>query len=240
MKRSFRLLPVLLAILLFLAACSPRKTVFGMERDGYRNSKTGVLYLPVSNFRAANYFADGLIGTYTSPSGNVTSFYRVEGMENAIADNDYQLYLAEGVSPLDFERLALESADLCYANAITYFYRSFNTASRLRDAITNGTALPVSRVNATVTERYDLVFNAADLPLKYRLIYRNYASEILIYEPLTADGGIPDLYPGVPAEKALNEAAGVEEAVFHFGTQLIYNPQTRLCYPIEKLTTEDN
>ena len=240
MKHPFRPLLLALAVLALLASCS-RTASFSIESGNYRNNKTGAVYLPVSdNYRSTGYFKDALLGTYRSPSGNVTSFYRVEGLDGVLTDEDYRLYVAEGASLPTFDALDLASADLCMSDAITVSLRTFdaNDAERFRNAVLNGVSFSYAKVNQKLlADRYDLVFFAKNLSLTYRLIYQESKSELLIYEPLTGNGEIPDLYPGIHAEKTV--VNGEEIAVFHFGTQFLYDRSAKTCYPIEKLTSED-
>ena len=242
MNRSFRFsLPALafaLALLSVFSACS-RAVSFSMERGAYRNGKTGTVYTPApESYRSVGYFEDALAGTYRSPSGNVISFYRMEDTDGWLTDADHCIYLPEGASLPAFGELGLASASLCLSNAITVPIRDFDAteAERFRNGVLNGAAFSYSRVNAERGEQYVLVFHASDLPVSYQLIYRELKTELLIYEPLTDNGEIPDLYPGITAEKAV--VSGEEVAVFHFGTQFLYDRLAGTCYPIEKLTSE--
>ena len=233
-RYPFRLLPLLLVAILLFSACS-RKVTFAREAGGYRNQKTNVLYRVAPNYRARAIDEKTPLGTYTSPGGTAVSLYAVEGLD-AIADGDYTVYTAEGVSLPAFAELAVGSMDLCYSNAITYAYRSFGEAdaARVQKALATAAQLPYSRVPADPSARYDLVFNASELPLSYRLVYLAFDEDVLVHAPLDADGSLPDLYPGVPCEKVTN-ASGGEEAVFRFGSQLLLDRATNVCYPIEDL-----
>ena len=240
MKRFIHLLALALAALAIFASCG-RAATFTVDREGYRDPKSGAIYHHVSHFHATAYDPDSLVGVYRSPGGSLTSFYRVEAMDGVLTDGNYEIYVSDGVTLPSFSDMPLAGAALCVpgmtAGATMPVLFSFDSAAaeRLRDALSNGVSFPSSRILATATVSYDLIFTHTDLPLAYQLVYREYDSEILVYEPLTADGQVPDLYPGIRGEK-LNDA----EAVFHFGTQLIYDSDARVCYPIEKLTAEDS
>lgn len=238
MKRLFRFCLFALALLSVLSACS-RAVSFSMERGNYRNGKTGAIYTPVSgNYRSVAFFEDALAGTYRSPSGAVTSFYRMEGTEGWLTDGDHCIYLPEGVTLPSFGELALTGAQLCLSDAINFPILDVDktAAERIRDNVAGGTSFPYSRVNAERGEQYKLVFFASELPVSYELIYQELKSELLIYEPLTDSGEIPDLYAGIPVEKM--SVSGQEVAVFRFGTQFLYDRLAGLCYPVEKLTSE--
>lgn len=237
MKIRFFLL-FLLAGALLLAACSPKTATFRQVREGFRNEKTGAVYIPASDcYRSTGYFEDALAGVYTSPSGNKTSFYHLEGIDGALTDGNHIVYTVDGALPA-FSELTLSGAQLCLTDALTFPLVSYSAeeADLLRNAVSGGAPLPYSKVNVGVANRYDLVFFADGLPLSYRLIYQEFSEELLIYEPLTENGEIPDLYPNVPAEKA---TVGNEElAVFRFGTQVLYDRTAKTCYPVRNLTSD--
>lgn len=240
MKKMSRILPLIFVCVLLFFACSSKKIAFEMDPRGYRDSKSGTVYRNAGeNYRCAGYDSGDLIGTYTSRGGTVVNFYRVAGLEGIVSDGDYQVYYSADVQLPAFADMKLDHVDLCYSNAITVPYRSFDAsnAERIRNSILNGAALPYSSVRQEQSARYDLVFQCAGSQLAYRLIYLSFDSEVLIYEPLTEDGQIPDLYPGIRAEKTTG-TDGKEVAVFHFGNQLVYDRTTKTCYAIEKLTTE--
>lgn len=242
MKRLFRFCLFALALLSVFSACS-RAVSFSMERGNYRNGKTGAIYTPVSdNYRSVGYFEDALAGTYRSPSGAVTSFYRMEDTDGWLTDGDHRIYLPEGASLPAFGELTLTGAQLCLSNAITDPILDVDktAAERIRDNVVGGTSFSYRSYfgvcEAEWSEQYLLVFYTSELPVSYNLIYLELKSEVLIYEPLTDSGEIPDLYPGIPVEKKI--VSGQEVAVFHFGTQFLYDRLAGLCYPVEKLTSE--
>ena len=240
MKKLSRILSLIFVCVLLFSACASKKIAFEMDPRGYRDSKSGTVYRAAGeNYRCVGYDAGDLVGTYTSRGGTVVNFYRVAGLEGVVTDGDYQVYYSADVSLPAFADMNLDHVDLCYSNAITVPYRSFDAsnADRIRGSILNGAALPFSSVSQVQSARYDLVFQCAGNQLAYRLIYLSFDSEVLIYEPLTEDGQIPDLYPGVRAEKTTG-IDGKEVAVFHFGNQLVYDRTTKTCYPVEKLTPE--
>ena len=235
-KPFIRVLLFLLALFL-LAGCSRGdRATFAREAGGYRERKSGTVYKPVANYRALAVDKDALLGTYTSPGGTVVSLYTVAGLSGVIADGDYALFASpEAVVPA-FADLPLDGADLCYSGEITVPFLRYEAADaeRIRADLLAATPLSDRRLNKdAVAARYDLVFRAAGLPLAYQLVYVTFDDEVLIREELV-DGEIPDLYPGIRAEKAAN-ASGKEEAVFHFGTRFVRDLSAGVCYPVSKL-----
>ncbi len=228
----------ILALLMILSSCSSTAK-FQQVRGGYLYSKKNILYVPAPDcYRSTGYYEDDLVGTYTSPGGTVKNFYLLSELEGAITDNDYYVYLPEEQSLPSFGDLTLTGAQLCLSDALTVPVVSYSVteAEVLRNAVLNGSPFPHGRINVKVQSRYDLIFSIADYPLTYQLIYQEFSESILLYEPLTESGDIPDLYPGVPAVKQTLE--GEEIAVFDFGTQILYDRTGGNCYSVRDLTTD--
>lgn len=213
MKKRFRFLLFSLALLALFASCS-RTASFSIEQGGYRNGKTGVIYMHASdNYRATTYFEDTLVGTYSYRSQNIT-FYCVEGMDGVLTDENFELYLSPDASLPTLSEFSLASAKLCMSDAITQPIREFdaNYAERLRNAVLNGTSFSHGLIDqSTFRERYDLIFFESELPILYRLIYLELSEDLVVS---TDDGDV------------------------NYGSQFLYDRSIKTCYPIEKLTSE--
>lgn len=213
MKKRFRFLLFSLALLALFASCS-RTVSFSIEQGGYRNGKTGVVYAHApENYRATTYFKDTLVGTYNYRSQKIT-FYRVEGMDGVLTDENLELYLSSDASLPDFSDFSLASASLYAPDTITIPLFSFdaNDAERFRNAVLNGVSFHYGLANQkSISERYDLVFFDSKLPIAYRLIYLELSENLVV----STDGG--DV---------------------NYGSQFLYDRSTKTCYPIENLTSE--
>ena len=213
MKKRFRFPLFLLALLALFASCS-RTASFTIDQGGYRNGKTGVIYMHASdNYRAATYFEDTLVGTYSYRDQSI-AFYRVEGMDGVLTDENFELYLAPDASLPALSEFSLASASLCRSDAVTLPIREFDAdhADRLRNAVLNGTPFSYGLLDQSAfSERYDLLFLESELPLVYRLIYLEFSEDLVVS---TDDGDV------------------------NYGSQFLYDRSIKTCYPIEKLTLE--
>lgn len=213
MKKRFRFLLFLLAFLAIFASCS-RTASFSIDQGGYRDRKTGVIYTHApDNYRSTDDFvSDALVGTYRNPkSGKITSFYRVEGMDGVLTDENSELYLSPDASLPDFSEFSLEFARLYQS---TFSIRSFDAddAERFRNAVLNGTSFPYGLISqSSLRKQYDLLFFDREKPLAYCLIYLELSENLLV----STDAGDVD-----------------------YGSQFLYDRSIKTCYPIEKLTSE--
>ena len=222
MKKRFRFPLFLLALLALFASCS-RTASFTIDQGGYRNKKTGVIYMHASdNYRAWIYFEDNLVGTYSYRSQNVKlkrNFYLMEGadgtlMDGVLTDENCELYLAPDASLPALSDFSLASAKLCRSDAITVPIREFdaNDAERFRNAVLNGTSFSYELVDQSAfVERYELLLLDRELPVLYRLIYLEFSEDLVVS---TDDGDV------------------------NYGSQFLYDRSIKTCYPIEKLTSE--
>lgn len=217
MKKRFRFLLFLLALLSLFASCS-RTASFSIDQGGYRDGKTGVIYTHApDNYRSTDDFVpEALVGTYRNPkSGKIISFYRVEGMDGVLTDENSELYLSPDASLPDFSDFSLAFAKLYLSGTTIYPICSFDAddAEQFRNAVLSGTSLDYGLIRPSLLRdsQYELVFFERELPLAYCLIYLELSEDLVI----STDAG-----------------------EVNYGSQFLYDRSIKTCYPIEKLTSE--
>lgn len=240
MKKSFVcLLTLLLAAVMTLSSCS---SVTVMEsKDGmYVNPDTGVSYHAAS----ANY-----------ESKTIDKSEPIASLGSADLEEGY-LYAIDGISTKQF--LTTLYNDVFYADGITMpTLREMNTNRVLFTQTKVLTASLVQLEEADVLSslvsayegkgfdselmifedgcvrnlEFRLKFESAAYPsLYYTLDYHSYSKEITLWEPIDSAEDFEILYPGVQVTTAYEN--GYWYAVYHFGTDFLYDHVTGICYPL--------
>ena len=246
MKRSFVcLLTLMLAISLAFSSCSS-VTVMESENGMYVNPDTGVSY----HAAPANY-----------ESKAVNKAELVACLGSADMEEAY-LYAIDGASSMQF--LTTIYNDVFYADGITLpTLREMNATRVLFTQTKVLTASLVQIEEADILSQlvaayegkgfdselmifeddcirkldFRLKFESTAYPsLYYTLDYYSYSKEITLWEPIDDAENFENLHPGVEVTTA--EENGYLYAVYHFGTDFLYDHVTGICYPLWDTLTE--
>lgn len=244
-KRVVCLIALMLAALLSFASCSS-VTVMDFEDGMYVNPDTGVSY----HAAPANY-----------ESKTVNKAEPIASLGKADMEETY-LYAIDGVSARQF--LTTIYNDIFYADGFLLpTLREMNTN---RVLFTQTKVLTASLVQIEEKEILsklvaayegkgfdselmifeDDCYRKLDFRLKfeselypslyYTLDYYSYSKEITLWEPISDAENFEILYPGVEVTTA--EENGYLYAVYHFGTDFLYDHVTGICYPLWDTLTE--
>ena len=233
---------LLVAALLLLSSCSvPALTL----KDGaYLDKKTNVSYLPApSCYQAIGYAKDSAVARIKLKEMDDLVLYPIDGMEGNkwLCNEDYQVFYAD--SETLPELWEMDVTKVCVNRTVNQSYTVATILKKediaaLINAYQNGPSFEQSDMDeGLVFEKYDLVFEAS--ALRYCLTYWKFEKEVLIYETIADPNSFTPTYPNVRVTTeeyhyTRDGQAMVEHlAVYHFGTEILYNRETGLCYPVE-------
>lgn len=246
MKRKIVcLLALLLSVLLVCSSCSS-VTVMEMKDGLFVNPDTGVSYRAApANYESKSVNKSQLIACLANDAMEENYLYAIEGVstERFLTTIYNDIFYADGT-----ELPTLRGMD---ANRVLFTQTKVLTASLVQ--------IEDKAVLSKLTEAYEgmsfdselMIFEddcvrSLDFRLKfeselysalyYTLDYHSYSHEITLWEPIDSVDNFEILYPGVEVTTA--EENGYLYAVYHFGTDFLYDHVTGLCYPLWDTLTE--
>ena len=238
MKKQFlRLCLAALALMLLLASCAKAPVL--ESKDGvYVNEKTGVSYLLApENYEAVAIDKDKTIARFPNKKMDDTLFYAIPGMPSqAYLSNDfYELYYAADLKLPTLAEMAPHSALICKTAVISYSLVEIDEAELIDALIAlyagQGVDEDLLITEAGVPEQYTLKFQSKDYPsFYYTLNYRRYDKEVTVYDLITDAENFEVKYPGV--QVTTEEYKGETYAVYHLGTEILFDRTTGTCYPM--------
>lgn len=252
MKRKFfPLLLLLLCAAALLAACKsgglPSMTYHG---ELYKNPATGVSYrrAPVT-YAAETIREDRGVAELKRSGMESLTLYEIDGEapERFLAGSDFSLFYADGLTLPALWEMNVSRIQISQTVLATVQLQSVSDAAVIDAVISayrDGESFPKSEIDLDlVPERFDLNFSSSAYPgLCYCLTYWQFEEEVCVYLPVEDPENFEPVYHGVPVttEDYLytkvvegKEVMMVEHlAVYHFGTGILYDRDTGLCYSV--------
>jgi len=228
MKRTLKLLTALLCALLLLASCSGGPAL-KYENGIYTDSKTGNAYVHApAYYEAIAYVEESEIGKL-SPKSDVL-VYPIRDVDPAkmICTQNYEVLLAKGLELDELWELDLTAAHICKTIELSYAYATVTDAEELAYLVScyRGETFAGSEIGAGAKkEKYDLKFEASDLPgVYYCLTYWRFTEDVLIYEDIDSpDRFVPTYSVPYTLETYDN---GSYYVAYNFGREILYNRTT--------------
>ncbi|MBQ9806347.1 MAG: hypothetical protein IJW49_07570 [Clostridia bacterium] len=244
-KRVVCLLSLLLTAVLLLSSCSS-VTVMDAKDGLYVNPDTGVSYRAApANYESKSVNKSKLIACLANEDMEENYLYAIDGVDtNRFLTTIYNdVFYADGI-----ELPTLRSMN---ATRVLFTQTKVLTASLVQiddDAVLSNLTtayegmsfdsdLMIFEDDCVRSLDFRLKFESEDYPsLYYTLDYHSYSKEITLWEPIDSIDSFEILYPGVEVTTA--EENGYLYAVYHFGTDFLYDHVTGLCYPLWDVLTE--
>ena len=237
MKHSVvRLLALALACMALLSSCSGGAFTLTYSNGAYRNEKQGVAYRwAPTNYRAVSAKTDETVAVIKSERSADVPLYAIGDMDPALflTDSTYSIYYSEKTTLPTLAELKPTYVTLSFMTYAFEIGRIENKAEidDLVEIYSKGTTVPAAKVIPSPESRYELLFFSDTYKgISYALEYWKFAEEVVLYTRLTAEGGIPDTYPGIHA--TIEEVSGERVAVFHLGSGLVYDRSQDCFYAI--------
>lgn len=249
MKKTvrFSLFVGLLAILMMLSACSKSKLTYDPDKNAYVG-RAGTFYRASSNYLAVGVDkAEELAKLKREGSEDIllypickpgTDIYM--NTELWMADGDYHVYYAEGVTLPKLWEMEVSLIDIVRRGDKLVGVGEVENASdiaKVIDRYQNGTAFSYndSKCNFRVaaTKNYELAFTSqAYQGLYYMLNYYEYEKSVT-YTELVED---PNSFtPKFNFNYTLQEFEGDTYVRYDLGKTFIYDREAGLCYPVDDL-----
>lgn len=241
-SRLLRGFLLITAMLLLLSSCSvPSLTL----KDGaYLNKKNDITYLPApSCYQAIAYSAEDAVAKIKQKELDDLVLYPINGMdgEKWLCSEDYLVFYANTETLPELWEMNVQKIYVNRTVNQSYIVATIlnkEDISALITAYQNGPGFWQGEMDEGLSfEKYDLVFE--DAALRYCLTYWKFEKEVLIYETVADPNNFTPSYPNVrvTTEEYHYTSNGQEMvehlAVYHFGTEILYNRETGLCYPVE-------
>ena len=222
---------LLLCLVLFTACASKGAVTLKYENGAYRNAEKGMAFLcaPICYRASSARVSEGAVAVLVSDYADNKYLYAIDNADSAkwLSTEDFTLYCAEGI--------LLPSLAQMQPTLITNAQAGFGVSvindeliiADIVETYEKGTTVPRAKIIPPVDERYEMVFSSDIYKgVLYVLECWRFTEDVKVYAKLTADGSVPDYYPGIQAEIVNGEA------VFNLGKTLIYDRAADTCYPI--------
>jgi len=233
------LFALLLTAAVLLSSCS---SVAVMENTNgtYVNPDTGVAYRPASaNYESKSVDKSRLIACLDSEELEQSYLYAIEGVD----PNQYltsvfnDVFYADGLATPTLRQMNTNRVLFTQTKVITASLVQIDDATVLSNMVTayEGMSFDAEEMifedGCVRNHDFRLKFESNEYPaLYYTLDYHSYSKEITLWEPISDAENFPILYPGVNVTTEFEN--GYLYAVYHFGTDFLYDHVTGLCYPL--------
>lgn len=234
-KRFVTLLSLLACASLLLASCA-KLPKMEYENGVYTNAKTGIRYTAAPAYYEAIALEGEEAVARVMQKDNELLMYQMKGVapEKMLASANYEVFCAVGTKLPELGEMDVERVLVCQTAGKTYELATLSSErdiAELVGAYCNFAGFDANEIDVGLQkERYDLKFSSKTVPgVYYCLTYWEFADEVLVYEVIDDFESFEKTYPDV--EVTTEEYKGEKYAVYHFGTNILYNRATGLCYP---------
>ena len=239
------LLALALAAVLSFSSCS---SVTVMEsKDGmYVNPDTGISYHAApANYESKAVNKAELVASLGSADMEETYLYAIDGVTTrqflTTIYND--VFYADGIALPTLKEMGASRVLFTQTKVLTASLVQIEEADVLSKLVA---AYGGVGFDSELMIFEDDCYRKLDFRLKfesetyssiyYTLDYYSYSKEITVWEPISDAEGFEIVYPGVEVTTA--EENGYLYAVYHFGTDFLYDHVTGICYPLWDTLTE--
>lgn len=244
-KTALRMIPLILLLSVALSACSG---VPMMEyKDGlYTNGDTGVAYRVASaNYEAKSILSEDVLAMLGRDDVEGNLIYAIPNMDASqyMASADYELYYAGNITLPTLRKMNPYRVLFTQTKVITASLVQIEEAQVLADIVAayDGKAFPFEEIIVEGDDRptldYRMKFESREYTgFYYTLDYYSYESDVTVWELIEDANDFEILYPN--AEVSTVEEGGYLYAVYNFGTDILYDHVTRMCYPLGDTLSE--
>ncbi len=235
MKKKFlHLWVLLLAAVLFCSACAPSVPALEPKGDDFADSQSGTVFRLAPRCYQPVSVTDEVRSRIPHKKGDDLLLYAVEGMEPSqwLASTERDLFYAVDKVSLpalwDMQVQRVTVNHIQNPGVILAQPTAEETAELIR-IYREAASFPSESYFPTVAESYEVhFFGGGDFAgLEYRLLYLHYTSEVTLTEPIADAENFEPAYPGVKVTTQVYD--GELFAVYHFGTEILYNEATGTC-----------
>lgn len=241
-KRVLRIGLLLLCAVMLFASCQ-KAPALEVKNGVYSNPKTDVSYLRAPSCYEATAIVDGTVVARLEQGGDDILLYAIENVDTKkmIATANYELFYAEGETLPALWEMSANKVQITQTGTVSY---ALATVEKLEDVealieiYQNGASFSEDEIDVGLTPtRYDLKFSSSVYPsFYYNLIYRRYATDVLVYVEIEDVNNFERVYADVPV--TTEEENGVYYAVYNFGTEILYNRDTGACWGIGDIVSK--
>lgn len=233
-KNSIRILSLCLCLISLLCACSKAPDM-KYENGAYIHPLHGTAYTYAPEYyEAISYEKDSVVANLHQ-AGDLP-VYQITGIseKKMLCTEYYDVLCADGVTlPALLKDFKPNKLLVCKTIELTAALATVTSKAEI-DAIAalfqNGNGFPISELDSGIgKERYDLKFESADYAgVYYSFTYWKFEEPVLVYEVISDPNDFEISYSGV--EVSTEEYKGEYYAVYHFGTEIMYDRANELCY----------
>ena len=237
-KFCLRFLPLLLVAVTLLAACS-KPTLLEEQNGVYFNKKTDVSYRPAPIcYEAVAILKSEAVARLSRGKGEDGYLYAMQGVrtDQYVATAYNNVFYADGITLPTLREMAPTSGLFTKTNVLTAALVQIDEADVLAKMIAayegKGFSEDILIVDSAkriydfgfkfVSEKYAMFY--------YALEFHGYDKELTVWEPIENAEDFPILYPGV--EVTTETENGYLYAVYHLGTDFLYDRENKLYYPL--------
>lgn len=245
MNRIFRALrpfAMLLCCALLLASCSNLNTI-KFKNEEYHDSKNDITYRQAPLNYEAVKIADKAVARVKKSVGDDILLYPVDGMETEqmLANDLYEIFYADGITLPNVWDMGIREIYICKTQTISAQLATIDTEKDVDEILAlyrYGTGISKNKISMEqASDHYYLKFVSTTHPyLYYCLEYLTFSQEVIIYESIANTAEFTPKYQGVTVtfedyEYTENGETFVEHlAAYHFGTGILYDRASGICY----------
>ena len=239
------LITLLLVASVMLSACSS-VTVMESKNGMYVNPDTGISYHPASaNYESKTVNKSELVACLANEDMEENYLYAIDGVNtNRYLTTIYNdIFYADGIAlptlrEMDAKRVLFTQTKVLTASLVQLEDTAVLSAlTNAYEGMSFDSDLMIYEDGCVRNLEFRLKFESEYYPsLYYTLDYHSYSREITIWEPIDSVDSFENLYPGVEVTTEYED--GYLYAVYHFGTDFLYDHVTGFCYPLWDTLTE--
>ncbi len=207
------------------------------QNGTYIHPVNGVIYSRAPDYYEAISFEQDNPVANLVQAGDILT-YEISGIDpkQMICTVYYEVLCAKGITlPEKLSAFGPSKASVCKTVEMTVSLASITDAEELATLVACLESVPgfaQSEIDVALSkDRYDIKFESASYAgLYYCITYWRFDEDVLVYEVISDPDNFEKTYD---VEVTTEEYKGEWYAVYHFGTELLFDRVTGLCYAVD-------
>lgn len=238
MKKSIALLALLMASVLLFASCS-NVSVLEYKNGAYVNNDTGIAYRHApANYESQNVNKSKLVAQSGKDDLEENYLYGIEGADTSkyLTTIHNDLFYADGITLPTLAQMNPNQVLFTRTKVLTASLVQINEPDVIANVVAayGGTGIDEDLIiyeDDTLKYNFRLKFVSDAYPtFYYTLDFFGYHKELTVWDPIDDPNHFEIAYPGVEVTVATED--GYTYAVYHFGTDFLYDHATGTYYPL--------